>query len=119
MPRAIGDKNKGANEFSRLYEQMIIVENVDPVRVIFKLMKSRVQTVRLAAAQTALKYRFPTVTAAKLEVEQAKQMVMTWEADIIEGPPTLPALTDGSEPDDSREFPRHDITDVEVEEIPL
>ena len=115
MPRAIGDKNKGANEFSRLYEQMVVEENVNPVRVLFKLMKSRVQTVRLAAASQALKYRFPTVTAAKLEVEQAKQMVMTWEADIIE----QAVLSDGSDPDDRREFPRHEIEDVEVETIPL
>ena len=110
MPRAIGDKNKGANEYSRLYEQMIVEEGINPVRVLFKLMKSRVQTVRLQAAATALKYRFPTQAAAKLEVEQARQMIMSWDESIIDQPPAM--LEDGSEPGDRREFVRHDIEDV-------
>jgi hypothetical protein len=113
MPRAIGDKNKGANEYSRLYEQMVIEENVNPVRVLFKLMKSRVQTVRLQAAATALKYRFPTQAAAKLEVEQAKQMIMTWDEVIEHDPPALVQL-DGSEPLDQREFVRHEVEETDI-----
>jgi hypothetical protein len=112
MPRAIGDKNKGSNEFGRLYEQMCVEEGVNPVRVLVKLCKSRTQSIRLQAAGHLMKYRFPQQASVAMEVEQVAQMVMTWETPI-------PALPDGSEPDDRREFPRHEIDDAEFEEIPL
>lgn len=123
MTRPVGSKNVGNNEFAIQYEQLVYEEKVDPVRVLFKLLKSRTNSIKIQAAGHLLRYRFPTQKAATLELEAAGQIVMSWEQTVDVDPPALEHLQipeilgdDGSEPDDQREFVRHPVDD---DEIPL
>ena len=80
MSRPVGSKNVGSNEFARLFEQACLEENVNPVRILVKLMKSRTQSVKMSAIQTAFRYRYPVQAAIQIPAEAVAQMVMTWDA---------------------------------------
>lgn len=58
---------------------MVLEEKIDPLRVLFKLCKSRTQSIRLQACKEVISYRYPKQATATLELEAAGQMVMTWE----------------------------------------
>lgn len=74
-----GTKSKHSIEFATRYEQLIHKTGADPLIVLFKLLKSRKQLIKLAAAKELLQYRFPKLASATLAVEQASQMVMSWD----------------------------------------
>ena len=81
MSRTQLSRGKFTHEFATRYEELIQKTGADPLMVLFKLMKSRTQSIKLQAAKELLQYRFPKLASAQLQVEQAAQMVMTWEAD--------------------------------------
>lgn len=89
MSRIQGSKNKGKTDFARQYETLVLEEGVNPLRVLFKLCKSRTQSIRLQAAKEVISYRYPKQATATLELEAAGQMVMSWE-ETRDLPPPVP-----------------------------
>ena len=79
MARVAGSRAKHSIEFSTRYEELINKTGSDPLVVLFTLLKCRTKAIKLAAAKELLQYRFPKLASATLAVEQAAQMVMTWE----------------------------------------
>lgn len=79
MTRQVGTKGKHSIEFATRYEQLIQKTGSDPLLVLFKLLKCRTKAIQLASAKELLQYRFPKLASATLAVEQAAQMVMSWD----------------------------------------
>ena len=91
MSKPVGTPNKKTAEFVSLYETLAL-KHGDPVLVLFKLMKSRTQSIKLQAAKELLSYRYPKQATATLELETAQQLVMTWEQTIDQAPKQIEDL---------------------------
>jgi len=89
VARKHGSLNKKTLEYCQIYDQHIMNGDDNPVDVLFKLLKNRKASIKLQAARELLSYRYPKQAVAKLEIEQAGQIVMNWEQS-IEQPPAEP-----------------------------
>ncbi len=75
--RTEGSKNLRTLEFIQHYDQLA-TRYTDPVEILFKLLRSRKQTIKLQAASILVGYRYPKLMAQKIEIEAAGQMVLGW-----------------------------------------
>lgn len=91
MARPVGSVNKGSEEYARKYETLV-EQYGDPMIVLFKLTRSRTQSIKLQAARELMQYRYPKLAAAQVEAQAAAQMVMMWEDTLEIGPPDLSEL---------------------------
>lgn len=89
MSREVGVLNKRRSEYENLYETYVIKYKLDPVDVLFKLMRSRNQAIKIQAAKAVLEYRFPKQAAVAVAVESASQLVMSWGEQSDEQPAEL------------------------------
>jgi predicted ATPase len=72
-------RGKHSVQFATRYEELIQKTGSDPLVVLFKLLKCRTRSIQLQAAKELLQYRFPKLASAQLQIEEAGQMIMTWE----------------------------------------
>jgi hypothetical protein len=79
-------KGKFSHEFATRYEELVHREGADPLVVMFKLLKSRKHGIKFQAARELLQYRFPKLASAQVAVEQAGQMIMSWETPLEDKP---------------------------------
>lgn len=87
--RPAGTPNHRTLEFIKHYDDLLI-RNKDPVEVLFKLLNSRKQSIKVQSASILIGYRFPKLVAQKIEVEGASQIAMSWDTpDETEPPPVL------------------------------
>ncbi len=61
----------------------------DPLEVLFKMLNSRKQMIKLAAARELISYRYPKQAIIKAEVEHAEQLIMSWD-ETLDLPPGSP-----------------------------
>ena len=85
MGRLVGSASTSTIEFRNEYDKRI-AKYGDPIEVLFKMLKSRKQSVKFAAAKELLTYRFPKQASIQAQVEQAGQLVMSWD-ETIDLPP--------------------------------
>lgn len=85
MGRLIGQSTASTQEFRQLYDKRL-AKYGDPIDVLFSMLKSRKQTIRLNAAKELLSYRFPKQASIQAQVEQAGQLVLSWD-ETIDLPP--------------------------------
>lgn len=78
MPRGAGTKNLRTVEFIAKFEALSKKYD-DPVEVLFRMLKSRKQSIKLQAAKELLPYRYPKLAAAHITSEQPTQMSLGWE----------------------------------------
>jgi hypothetical protein len=92
MSRTPGSRGKHTHEFAERYEALIQKTGADPLIVLFKLLKSRNQPIKLQAAKELLQYRYPKLASAQIAVEAAGQMLMDWEVPLELDAPTSDEL---------------------------
>lgn len=86
MGRLVGSASSSTIEFRQLYDKQIEKTGQDPIVVLFKLLSSRKVSIKLGAARELLSYRFPKQASIQAQVEEAGQLVLSWE-DTIDLPP--------------------------------
>jgi len=79
MARPHGSLGIATREFKQLYEQLVIETGLDPVRVLWKILRSRRAELRLQAANALLKYRF--TQPRTVELDAPTQMLLGWLSD--------------------------------------
>lgn len=80
MARTVGSTNRRSLEFISKFDNMCLVHK-DPVEVLFRLLKSRKQSVQIQAARELMQYRYPKLAAAHLQVEGPNQLSLGWDLD--------------------------------------
>jgi hypothetical protein len=83
MPRQSGTSNKITIEYQMVYDQMV-KKYGDPVEVLFRLLKSRKQGIRIQAASTLVSYKYPKLAAAAIGIEGPGQLSLSWNEDTSE-----------------------------------
>lgn len=87
MARLIGQSTASTQEFRQLYDKQLAKKGGrDPIVVLFDLLKSRKQGIKLNAAKELLSYRFPKQASIQATVEQAGQLLLSWD-EVIDLPP--------------------------------
>jgi len=79
MARPLGSKNLSSMEFKELFETMVSETGLHPVRVLFKLLRSRKAELKLQAAKALLPYRY--AVQKTVHVDAPTQMVLGWDLD--------------------------------------
>ena len=79
MARAMGTANNATLEYKELYHKLTVRYGC-PVEALFKIgFKSRKISYRLDALKTLVSYQFPKQATFKAEIEQAGQLIMSWD----------------------------------------
>lgn len=78
MPRSSGATNLRTLEFIQQFEELK-KKHGDPVECLFRLMKSRKQTIQIQAASKLMEYRYPKLAAAHITTDQPTQLSLGWE----------------------------------------
>ena len=79
MARPLGTKNLSSMEFKELFESMVMETGLHPLRVLFKILRSRKVEHRLAAAKAILPYRY--AVQKTLHVDAPTQMILGWDTE--------------------------------------
>jgi len=85
MGRLVGSASTSTIEFRQEYDKRI-AKYGDPIDVLFQMLKSRKVAIKFQAAKELLSYRFPKQASIQQQVEQAGQLVLSWD-DTIDIPP--------------------------------
>ena len=86
MGRKLGSVNKRNLEFDQRYRE-VTAKYGCPIECAARLMKSRKQNIRLAAATLLISYKYAKLQAIQLQVQEATQITMDWgEPESIEAP---------------------------------
>lgn len=81
-----GALSKNTLEFQRAYTELIETLNVDPLVVMFKLLKSRDLSVRFQAAKELLPYRYPKQASIQVQTDTPTQISFVWEDEQTQAP---------------------------------
>ncbi len=93
--RTTGSVNKTTTLFNEQYDKLCRTI-VDPVVVLFKLCRSRDQSIKHRAAATLISKRFPSQLAIKGASESQGELTFTWsdsEPDVANNNNTVQAAT--------------------------
>ncbi len=81
MARTKGSVGKKTLDYVQSYD-VLSLKYTNPLEVLFKLLSSRKQNIRLQAAKELVSYRYPKQAVAHLELEAQGQLVLAWEESI-------------------------------------
>lgn len=83
--KQVGTANRKTLEFIQEFDRLKQQHNVDPVEVLFRLLKSRKQSIKIQAARELMTYRYPKLAAAHIQVDGPEQIEMRWQQDSEDG----------------------------------
>ena len=82
MARTLGAAGTTTIEFRQKFDSLVD-KHGDPVEVLFRLLKSRKQSIKIQAATNLLQYRYPKLAAAALAVDGPNQLSLSWDNDAV------------------------------------
>ncbi len=92
MARTSGSVGASTIEFNQLHDSYI-KKYGNPVEVLFKMMQSRKQQIKLQAAGKLLDRRYPKEALANMDLGEQGQLTLTWEPTTDEKPTELIDIT--------------------------